>query len=197
MLPNSRGAFAGILLAGLVLTACTSEVPGNPGGQTGSVTTPGATTTSSKPAARPAVLKVDGLDPCKGLTADQMKQLAVDRVARNDSDLVKTGEVPLCGYRSRADGFGYGVGYISNKGIDYWRSGSGNVDRKDVAVGGYDSVRTNLIGASNRCSFWVDVADGQMLYVDYAPLETKSLDEVCGKAQQGAELALATLKTLR
>lgn len=195
---NLRITFPGLLLTGLALAACTSEVPGNAGGQTGVTTSSDVATTSpSKAASRPAVLKVDGLDPCKGITADQMKELAVDRAARNDSALIKKGDVPVCDYRSRADGFSYGVGYISNEGVSYWRSGSGNVDRKDVTVGGYDSVRTNLTGASNRCSFWIDVADGQMLYVDYAPLETKSLDEVCGKAQKGAELALATLKTLR
>lgn len=193
---NSRVGVAGLLFAGLLLAACTSQVPGNAGGETGATTTT-QSTSSTKPPVRPSVIKVDGLDPCQGLTADQMKQLAVDRSVRNDTDLVKKSKVPVCRFSSRATGNGYSVGYIADESLDYWRSGSGNVDKKNVQIAGYDSIRINLSGASVDCSFWIDVADGQMLYVDYIPLDSKSLDEVCGKAQQGAELALATLKTLR
>jgi hypothetical protein len=195
---NSKIGVVGLMFAGLLLAACTGQVPGNAGSEVGTSTTTSETTSSSaKPPTRPGVIKVDGLDPCQGLTADQMKQLLVDRSVRNDTDLVKKGKVPVCRFSSRETGNGYSVGYIANESLDYWRSGSGNVDKKNVQIAGYDSIRINLSGASADCSFWIDVADGQILYVDYIPLDSKSLDEVCGKAQQGAEMALATLKTLR
>jgi hypothetical protein len=196
VLAKFKTVLAGVTLLGLALGGCTSELPGNPSGQTTSPST-SVTTSSSSATARPAALKVDGLDPCKGFTADQMQQLKLGKANRSDNDLVKKGNVPVCQYTASSLKFTYGVGFIPNEGIAYWRSGGGNVEKKNVQVAGYDSIRLNLIGASTQCSIWVDVADGQMLYVDYIPLDTQTLDEVCGKAQQGAELALATLKTLR
>lgn len=196
LLHKSRVGLAGLALLGLALGGCTSQLPGNATGQAGSSPAP-ATTSSSKATARPVELKVDGLDPCKGFTVDQMAQLKLGKALRSDNNLVKKGDVPVCQYTATSLKFTYGVGFVSNEGIAYWRSGSGNVEKKDVQIAGYDSIRLNLTGASTQCSFWVDVAEGQMLYVDYIPLDVQKLDEVCGKAQQGAEMALATLKTLR
>jgi hypothetical protein len=145
---------------------------------------------------RPSVIKLDSLDPCKALTTDQMNQLGVAKNKRSDGDLVKKGTVPICLYTPNPAMFSYEVGLVANEGVSYWRSGGGNVDRKEVQVAGYDAIRTNLIGQSDACSFWVDVADGQMVYVNYLPIDSMSLDAVCAKAQKGTELALATLKTL-
>lgn len=186
---------------GLVLAGCTNEVGGSPGGDDSGVTkapTTSSAGSSSKvpPPVRPAVIKVDALDPCKSLTTDQMKQLGVATSKRSDDDLVKKGDVPVCLYTSNPVKITYQVGFIANEGIGYWRGGSGNVDRKEVTVGGFDAVRINLIGQSDACSFWVDVADGQMVYVNYLPINDESLDQVCGNAEKATELALTTLKTL-
>ncbi len=145
---------------------------------------------------RPAVIKVDALDPCKALTVDQMNQVGVAKSKRSDNDLVKKGDVPVCLYTPNPARFTYQVGLVPNEGIGYWREGSGNVDRKETQVAGFDAIQTNLIGQHDACSYWVDVADGQMVYVNFLPIDDMTLDQVCEKAKKGTELALATLKTL-
>ncbi|WNV91231.1 DUF3558 domain-containing protein [Umezawaea sp. Da 62-37] len=194
-----RSGFA-LLAAALVLAGCTSEV----GGSAGSDTTEKAPGTSSPPPTtskkapqpvRPKVIKIDTIDPCRVFADDQVKQLGVTPGKRQDADLVEKGKAPGCVYLASGS-FTYQVVLIPNQGIDYWREGSGNVDRKETQVSGFDAVQTNLIGQSDQCSFWIDVSDGQLVYVNYLPIKTMKLDQVCGNAQKGAELALATLTTL-
>jgi len=182
---------------------CTNQIGGNPGGGDSGTTPPvtSASTSSGSsskvpPPVRPAVIKVDALDPCKALTVDQMNQLGVAKNKRSDNDLVKKGDVPVCLYTPNPARFSYEVGLIPNEGVGYWRKGSGNVDRKETQVSGFDAIRINLSGQSDACSFWVDVADGQMVYVNFLPIDDMTLDQVCEKAKKGTELALATLKTL-
>jgi hypothetical protein len=201
MLVSARAVLA-VVASGLLLAACTNEVGGNPGGGNSGTTAPvtsGSVTSSAvkvPPPVRPAVIKLAALDPCKALTVDQMNQLGVAKNKRSDNDLVKKGDVPVCLYTPNPAKFTYQVGFVPNEGIGYWREGSGNVDRKETQVAGFDAIRTNLIGQSESCSFWVDVADGQMVYVNFLPIDDLTLDQVCEKAQKGTELALATLKTL-
>ena len=190
-----------VLASGLALAGCTNQVGGSAGSDTATPTAPDVTTTSPgsstkvAPPVRPSVIKVDALDPCKALTADQMKELGASRTARQDADLVKKGKAPGCLF-SNTGYFTYNVVLIPNEGIGYWRQGSGNVDRNETQVSGFDAIQTNLIGQHDSCSYWVDVADGQIVYVNYLPIDDMPLDQVCGKAKKGTELALATLKTL-
>jgi hypothetical protein len=190
-----------VFASAMVMVGCTSQVGGSAGGST-PTGAPGTSTSSAGSSSkaplpvRPGVIKLDALDPCKALTATQMNEIGVAKSKRSDGDLVKKGTAPICLYTPNPATFSYEVGLVANEGVGYWRSGSGNVDRKEVQVAGYDAIRTNLIGQKDACSFWVDVADGQMVYVNYLPIDDMSLDAVCGNAQKGTELALATLKTL-
>jgi hypothetical protein len=195
-----RFGFA-VLAAGLVLAGCTNQVGGSAGGGETTTEAPAPSTSAAgsstkvAPPVRPSVIKVDALDPCKALTADQMGQLKVAKSDRLDADLVKKGDAPGCAFFATGK-YTYHVVLIPNEGVGYWRSGSGNVDRNETQVSGFDAIQTNLIGQSDSCSFWVDVADGQIVYVNYLPIDEMSLDQVCGNAKKGTELALATLKTL-
>jgi hypothetical protein len=125
-----------------------------------------------------------------------MNQIGVVKSKRSDTALVEKGNAPTCLFTPNPLKFTYQVGLIANEGVGYWRSGSGNVERKETQVSGFDAVRINLSGQSDACSFWVDVADGQMVYVNYLPIGGESLEKVCGNAEKATELALATLKTL-
>lgn len=178
-----------LVIAGLALAGCASHVAGNP--SSGNTTVAPSTTT------RPAVIKVDTLDPCAAFTPDQLSELRVVKSKRSDGDLVKKGTAPICLYLSNSAMFSYEVGLVTNEGVGYWRSGGGNVDRKETQVAGFAAVRINLSGQSDACSYWVDVADGQMVYVNYLPIGEEPLERVCGNAERAAELALATLQTTR
>ncbi|GAA3880965.1 hypothetical protein GCM10022243_51990 [Saccharothrix violaceirubra] len=146
---------------------------------------------------RPVVIKLDGLDPCVVFTAEQTKQLKTARSSRQDMDLLKNGSnTPLCSYMtSSAPRHSYGVGLVTSAGIDYWDE-SGNIDVKAVEVSGYRAATLGLSGVDAFCAVVVDVADGQQLYVDYH-VDDQSQDVMCQNAAKGAELALATLRTLK
>ncbi|NUT51244.1 MAG: DUF3558 domain-containing protein [Saccharothrix sp.] len=185
-----------IALAAVAAAGCTTGQVGNPGPTSD---TSSATTAASTPAdsSRPKEIKLDGVDPCKVLTADQMSQLRVAELARNDSDIVKTGDVPTCDFTGRSPRITYGVALVTDKGIEYWR-GDGNVEVEQIEVSGYPAVQLTLTGTSTLdCSVAVDVADGQQLYVDFSPLgEEPSQEQMCDNAKRAAGLALATLPTL-
>lgn len=186
-----------VLVAGAVLASCTGKEDGRAGAAT---TTTAATTTAADPsteAQRPRELKVDGVDPCKLLTAEQMVQLKVTRSSRNDSDIVKTGDVPTCEFRGDLS-TNYGVAVIAGKGVDYW-TGKGNTDVSEVRVAGFAAKQISLSGVEADCAIAVDVADGQQLYVDYIPVGSKgpAKDEMCRNVALGAELALTTLQSLK
>lgn len=193
-------AAASAVLIGLVAAGCTSQEPGNPGaadGNTATTTTTSSAAPTGKP--RPREIKLDGLDPCKALTAEQMQELGLAEAERNDSDLVKTGEVPVCDYGNNSSPrITYGVGLVTNKGIDHWRDGGGNVDVEEIEIGGYSAVQLTLEGTSTLdCSVAVDVADEQQLYVDFSPVgDEPSQEQMCDNAKKAAELALVTLPTL-
>jgi hypothetical protein len=190
-----------VIASAVALVGCTSQVGGSAGGNDTTTKEPAPSTTATgsstkvAPPVRPSVIKVDAIDPCKALNADQMQQLKVSKSSRQDANLVKKGDAPGCVYMATGK-YTYHVVLIPNEGVGYWRQGSGNVDRNETQVSGFDAIQTNLIGQQDSCSFWVDVADGQIVYVNYLPINEMPLDQVCGNAKKGTELALETLKTL-
>ncbi|HUQ59234.1 DUF3558 domain-containing protein [Lentzea sp.] len=190
---------AGLILVAAALSACTtSGEKGNP------APAPPATSSSdsdsgTKLPARPQALKLDSVDTCKLLTADQMKQVNAVSADPVQLDLVEGKESPSCDYGSDG-GFGYQVGAVTHNGVSYWLQGGGNVDAKVIKVGDYGAVQVQLKGGSGfDCSVAIDVADGQQLMVSYIPTTTKEKDQaaLCGKAEKAAGLALATLKTVK
>lgn len=190
--------FLGLMaVVGSLSLACTDQEPGSPGPADAGATTSESASSEPTGSARPEEIKLDGIDPCKVLTADQMKQLSVVQADRNDSDLVDTGDVPVCDYSTNgAPRFSYGVGLVTAKGIEYWR-GSGNVDVRRTNVSDYNAVELTLSGTENSCAVSVDVAQGQQLYVDYRPIGQKpSQEQMCQNAKKAAEFALVTLPTL-
>ena len=197
MFSKARRARISVALVALAAVGCTGQVQGDQGKQPG-VTTASATSTAARPA-RPQEIKVDGIDPCKALTPDQMTQLKVARTRRNDNSFAGLENVPMCSYgTTSAPRFSYGVGLVNSQGIDYLRSGGSNMDINNAEVSGYAALQTNLTGVSIECAFWIDVADGQMVLVDYkSGSEKETIEEMCQKVKTGAELALQTLKTLR
>lgn len=186
-----------MLVVGAVLASCTDKESGTAGPATTTAPDTATTTTPagrSAEARRPRELKVDGVDPCKLLTAEQMARLGVTRSSRNDSDIVKTGDVPTCEFRGDLS-TNYGVAVIAGKGVDYW-TGKGNTDVSEVRVAGFAAKQISLSGVEADCAIAVDVADGQQLYVDYIPVGSRrpAKDEMCRNVVLGAELALTTLQ---
>lgn len=189
---------AAVVAVAVMVSACTST------GETGNPTTAPPSSTSSgngsgdEMPARPASIKLDAVDTCKLLTADQMKQIEAPVARHEQLSLVKGQQSPSCDY-SGDGGFGYQVGAVTHKGVSYWLQGGGTIDAKVIKVADYGAVEVKLKGGSGfDCSVAIDVADGQQLMVSYIPTTTREKDQavLCGKAGKAAGFALATLKTL-
>jgi hypothetical protein len=138
------------------------------------------------------------VDACKLLTADQMKQVQAITTRAVELDLVDGAKSPSCHY-SGADSFTYTIGVVTHEGVSYWLGG-GNFDAKVIKVADFGAAEIQLKGTSGfDCSVAIDVADGQHLLVSYIPTSAKKPAQsvVCGNAEKAADLALATLKTLK
>lgn len=179
----------------LTVSACTSDVPGNPS------PTQKSSSSSNTGAAlpkRPTVLKLDGVDPCKLLTASQMDEIKVATARARESKAVDQKSWPGCSFDNNLQ-YAYQVATITGKGVDYWGAG-GNVDVKPAEVAGFGAVQITFLGTNNvDCSLAVDVADGQHLFMSYRPTvkEGESQQQMCDNVKNFAGLVLATLKTLK
>ena len=187
------------VFAVIAVSACTSSgEKGNPTPAPQSSSASGNDSSTKLPD-RPQALKLDSVDACKLLTADQMKQISVVSADPVNLDLVDGKESPSCDYAGDG-GFGYQVGAVTHNGVSYWLRGGGNVDAKAIKVSDFGAVEVTLKGGTGfDCSVAIDVADGQQLVVSYIPTTTKEKDQsvLCGKAEKAAGLALSTLKTLK
>jgi hypothetical protein len=188
---------AAVFIAATVSACSDSGEKGNPTPAPPSSSS-SANDSASKLPARPSSLKLDSVDACKLLTADQMKQVQAVSTRSVDLPLVDGAKSPSCDYAGE-DSFGYTVGVVTHDGVSYWLGG-GNFDAKAIKVADFGAVEIVLKGTSGfDCSVAIDVADGQQLMVSYIPTSAKKPEQsvVCGNAEKAAGLALATLKTLK
>lgn len=166
-----------------------------PAPQTGTSTSNDA---STKLPERPASLKLNSVDACKLLSAEQMPQIETSTTRPQSLDLVDGAQTPSCHY-SNSGRYTYTIGAVTHAGVGYWLEG-GNFTAKIIKVADYGAVQVELSGGTGfDCTVTVDVADGQQLMVSYIPITTGEKDQtvLCGKAAKAAGLALATLKTLK
>lgn len=180
----------------MALSACGTDVTGKP-------TPTGSPTFTSEPQGavpkRPAELKVDGVDACKLLTENQMSEVKVATTVPDQFDSVDDKKQAGCFYEN-GNNYSYIVLPATNKGINYWLGGTGNVTAKLIDVSGYGAAEITFTGVEKvDCAVAVDVADSQQLYVSYKPRVKKdeSQQQMCANAKKAAALALETLKTLK
>lgn len=153
---------------------------------------------------RPADLPLDGVKPCSLFTKAQLTRLKI-----TDPPRAKTAGGQLRGPGCDLDidtedtFYGYEVIAITDRGIDFWLTGTRNVEARLDEVAGYPAATYWLTGAEGNnvdgCTTSVDVADGQQLMVtaDNDPDHRFTLDQLCQMAKQAAGLATQTLQTLR
>lgn len=178
------------------LAAC-SDVAGTPNPTKDSSSSP-TSGTSALPK-RPAELKLDGVDPCKLLTAAQMTEIKVAETRPRQSKAVDQVPSPGCAYDNNLQ-YTYTVATVTGKGVQYWLAEGGNVEPKVVDVSGFGAVQITFLGTDNvDCAIAVDVAEGQQLFMDYTPTAKKgeSQQQMCDNVKRAAVLALDTLKTLK
>lgn len=197
----------------LVAAGCTSSRAGTPHVASGSASTsasvsePAATGSSQSSADRPKPLDLTGIDPCQLLVAQQLAPFAVDRPARPGAagaNSLLAGS-PGCTFGSGAEETGFLVLASTAVGLsDLLSKIKPNPSRQTVSVKGYPAAQEEgELSAPERgsgvCFVDVDVADGQLLEVQFSqisatPEKRLPIETLCANARQVAEAALTTLQ---
>jgi Protein of unknown function (DUF3558) len=158
---------------------------------------------------RPRPLELTSVDTCKLLTEQQLTSFAVDRPSAPGtagSGSVITGS-PGCTFRSDAQQWGFLLLASTSMGLPEFLSKiQPNPSRAVITVNGYPAVQEEGLGelsaperGSGACFVEVDVADGQLLGVQFSQIAAREpkrlpIETLCAKAREVAEAALTTLQ---
>jgi hypothetical protein len=146
---------------------------------------------------RPAVLRIDGIDPCTLLTPAQAGQLDVEEGRRNDYAPGTPIQGTACDWstdepRMRIH---HGASLILNRGADY---ALGQEPLRNVD--GYTATTTSsdLEDPRWHCFVVVDTGPGQSLLSDYS-VDTRDIpgmthEKACDRAQAAAAMMLENLR---
>ena len=177
-----------VLAAAGTTGACTTVVPGAPAAPTGVLLPP-----------RPHEVRLDGVDPCSLLTAEQRAELKLTSEPRASTPYVGLfrGEVPTCSVRGEQPvGALLVSGVVTTVGVERWNEQDVAASLRPTDVAGFPA----LIAAPDRfddyCNVEVDVAPGQLLDVQFGaggPRPSVPQDALCDAALRSAEMMMLTL----
>jgi Protein of unknown function (DUF3558) len=196
-----RSRRAGWLVAslGLLLAACSSTAPSQPGQTSSAAETADSTSASTPPPValppRPREINLNGIQPCDLLTEQQREQLGFDRppVPANNPNF----GVPDCTIGNSRIGLATKVMPVPNKDLSYWfDKDQVNADPQVIDVAGFPALLNKTPGQTKFCNVDVGVAKGQFLDVMYANSGARTpppLDSLCDGAKQVATAAMQSL----
>ena len=176
-----------LLVACLLAAACTRAVEVAPAAPT------------SAPPTRPREVRLEGVDPCSLLTAEQRRELGLTSEPRSSTAYVGLfrGEVRTCTVRGdSADSALLGITAVTTAGIERWREGDLAAQTRSTTAAGFPALTAVPTQARDYCSVEVDVASGQLLDIQYGggtPESPIPQDELCRRAGRSADAAMATL----
>jgi hypothetical protein len=191
----------------LSVAACANEEPGQATSDPGAEQTstdgeppPSSETSGQELPPRPRDLSVTGLDPCTLFTDAQRAELMVDSVATDDAggNEVFEGMQECVLEREQSEPFvSYTMIAMTTTDVSFWLEHNAAATVFDV--GGFPAVEFRARGAEEAdCAVAVGVAEGQHLHFDMLAIsEDLTGDELCQRNTQVAEMAVATLQTLR
>ncbi|RKT57541.1 DUF3558 domain-containing protein [Saccharothrix australiensis] len=189
-----RAARLIVALTASTLVACTplpeKKADGLPDGSL-NVTT---TTQLSLPP-RPRELRLDDVDPCAVLSAEQRTQLSLDNPPGAYVE-PGFGNARACTMRSNISGNVVRLALVTVEGVGVWLSENAQVDARSTAVAGFPALIVRTPGLEEMCTVEVDVAEGQFLDVMFRDGGNKARmkqDFLCEGAQRTAEAAVAGL----
>lgn len=196
---TSGGQRLGVLAAGLVLlTGCGAgqseqqlqEPPQPP-------PPPPAPTTSAppEPPPRPFEIRLDGVDPCELLSAEQRAQLGFDRDPTPDSE-AGFGNAATCSYRNTSGKVGARLALVTTEGMGVWTDDTAQVEATPKTINGFPALVIKTPGLDLSCNVAVDVAEGQhldVLYRDDGGQPPPPVDQLCAGAERVAEEVLKTM----
>ncbi|TQM80138.1 uncharacterized protein DUF3558 [Saccharothrix saharensis] len=181
------------MLAMLALVSACSPSVGTPTPET---TTTAAAETSSPSAepssARPREVRLDGVQPCTLLTAEQLPALKIDRQGRPvTSDFYKT---TACSWS--VTGAGNRLVPVTKEGIEAWTGGERTGRPTDIEpIFGFPAITVTVPSDPAACDVMVDTADGQYLVAAFSVDQgfEDRFPEPCDGARQLAKAAMQNL----
>jgi hypothetical protein len=197
-----------VSLAMLVIgaAACTSSQAGTPV-PTRSVTEETPTSEDSSQPARPQELPLEGIDPCSLVTEQQRAGFAIDRppLPGKQPEGGPLKDSPTCNYRSSTAEYSFLIISSTTVGLSEYLDQIGeNPTRRSLVVDGFpasqDQLQMEADPGNDACFVDVDVADGQLLEVQFGQVASNKplpMETLCAKAVEVAEAALTTLQGQR
>jgi Protein of unknown function (DUF3558) len=187
-LPAAAVIVTVVLVTAALAAGCTTVVAGMPSAPPGVLLPP-----------RPREVRLNGVDPCSLLTAEQRASLDLTSAPRLSSSRVElfNGDVPTCTVRrSGPSAIVLGIGTVTTVGIERWWDPALRADVRPTRVADFPAVVAIPSNSRAYCSVEVDVAPGQLLDVQVldggysSPIPQATL---CDRAE---EYAWATMQTL-
>jgi len=199
-----------LLLAAVALVAV-AGCGGSEAGTPSAAPTPSAGTAapsaSDEPSSRPKDLDVAAVDPCQAVTTAQIAAWAVDRPpsARTMGGNTLLPGVPSCVFGSFTQQTGFLIAASPAVGLpEFLADSPAGHPRKDASVEGFPAVvqegpTSAPERGSGECYALVDVADGQLLLVQFSQIAASQekrlpIESLCAKAEEVAAAALTTLQ---
>lgn len=186
-------------LCASALAACTPLPENTADGRVDEPLPPTTTTTAPSLSPRPEEIRLDDVDPCAVLSADQRVQLSLDNPP-NAYVESSFGNAKACTMRSNISGNVVRLALVTVEGVGVWLSENAQVDAKPTTVAGFPGLTVRTPGMDNVCNVEVDIADGQFLDVmfrDGGNEKQAKQDTLCLGAQRAAEAAVAGLRQQR
>ena len=176
-----------LLVACLLAAGCATAAPAPP--------VPSATPAP----ARPREVRLEGVDPCSLLTAEQRESLGLTSEPQSSTPHVGLfrGDVPTCTVRGPSPQDALLVsGAVTTVGVERWTESDVAADVRPTIVNGFPALVAVPQRFTDYCNVEVDVAQGQLLDVQFGdgnPQAPSNQDELCALAKRSAELMMTTL----
>lgn len=151
------------------------------------------------PASRPREVRLDGVDPCSLLTAEQRAGLGLDGTPQLTQPYTELfgGTVPTCTVTGlKHEPIAVGIGTVTSAGIERWSRGDLAADLQSTTVADFPAVVAVPQRLTDYCSVEIDVAAGQLLDVQFSDGGGKTpipQDELCRRAGDVAEQLMTSL----
>ena len=186
-----------LALPALILLGCSTPTHPTADHRSSTPPPPDPTTTATTvpQLPRPREVRLDDLDPCEVLSADQRAQLSLDHAPNAYVDNT-FGESKVCSFRSGISGNVMRLALVTVEGIGVWLSENAQVEPVFTTIGGFPAMVIRTPGLDDVCNVEVDVAEGQFLDVmfrDGGNEKKATQDTLCAGAQRAAEAALSAL----
>jgi hypothetical protein len=199
---------AGLLALGLAAGCTTTEAGQATVGPTSESTGNGESSTqpSTSPSVeippRPRDLSLDGLDPCSLFTDAQLTQLKISDVepaVSAGTTIYKGMKECSLNVHDQEPFLTYNIVAVTDVDVSYWFEGTNNADVELVSVAGYPAARFHTKDVLDEdCALAIGVADNQHLHVEMMPISGEfTQDQLCQASKQAADMAMATLQTLK